>query len=466
MQTNSYYGGKQQMRLPSATDVERALIGALINTRGIFDEVNARLTVDDFYDNNLRVVYEAIYELENKGIDADMITVTNSLKSKHDDFMPYYQAMLDAAGDPQRFKSIGYMIAIIQQQSKRRQVVMMSNQLISKALDDSQDIADVLAEADTEVSKIIEIGINTEFKHAKEVFPDVYGQVKKASLKDGSITGIPTLLDSVDSLIGGLHAPDLVVIAARPAMGKTALGLTMATNMAILQDYPVGFFTLEMSSEQLVKRVLSQLGSIQSGKLRSGDLSSSEWMDFDKAGQSIIDGNLYIDETPALDLSEFKSKARKMVKQYDVKVIVVDYLQLMTVRGIRNRQEQVASVSRGLKAIAKELNIPVIALAQLNRGTEQREGLEGKRPKLSDLRESGAIEQDADIVAMIHRPEYYGVTQDPNTGESLVGVAELLFVKHRNGATDDLKLRFRGEYTRFENIDDTIVVNTANEVPF
>lgn len=457
------------MKLPSAVDVERALIGALITTKELFDYVNSHLTEDDFYEHHYKAIYREICTLEEQGIKADMISVSQSLKKTYgDEHFAYYTKMLDAMSDPQRVKSYEYMVAVIQQESKRRQVIELGNELMKGALDAHLDVADVLAKADREVSRITDIGMKTDYVHAKDVLEDVYEEVKKASSNTGDITGIPTLLDRLDSLTGGLHAPDLFVLAARPAMGKTALALTLASNISITQDYPVGFFTLEMSKEQLVKRLVSQIGSIRSDKLRNGELDSVDWTSFDEASARIINGNLYIDETPSLDLSEFKSKARKMVKQNGVRVIFIDYLQLMTVRGISNRQEEVATISRGLKAMAKELDIPIVALAQLNRGVEGREGLSGKRPRLSDLRESGAIEQDADIVAFIHRPEYYGYTIDEDNND-LKGVAEIIVAKHRNGATDDLRFRFKGEFTRFENLDDSINIIdtfTPSDVPF
>ena len=260
-------------------------------------------------------------------------------------------------------------------------------------------------------------------------------------------------------MTSGWQNSDLIVIAARPAMGKTAFVLSMAKNIAVNFRNPVALFSLEMSNVQLVNRLISNVCEIPSEKIKSGQLAAYEWQQLDYKLKDLIDAPLYVDDTPSLSVFELRTKARRLVREHGVRIIIIDYLQLMNASGMAfgSRQEEVSTISRSLKGLAKELNIPIIALSQLNRGVESREGIEGKRPQLSDLRESGAIEQDADMVCFIHRPEYYKIFQDDH-GNDLRGMAEIIIAKHRNGAVGDVLLRFKGEYTRFQNPDDDMVI--------
>ena len=278
---------------------------------------------------------------------------------------------------------------------------------------------------------------------------------KAAANKDG-LTGVPTGYHKLDNITSGWQASDLVIIAGRPAMGKTSFALSMAKNIAADYKVPMAFFSLEMSNVQLVNRLISNCCEIQGSKILNGQLKPDEWERLDKRLNNLIGSPLYVDDTPGLSVFELRTKARRLVRDHGVKIIMIDYLQLMNANGMRfsSRQEEVSTISRSLKQIAKELDIPILALSQLNRGVESREGLEGKRPQLSDLRESGAIEQDADMVLFVHRPEYYHIYQDEN-GRDLHGMAQIIIAKHRKGATGDVLLNFRGEFTRFENPEDT-----------
>lgn len=279
-----------------------------------------------------------------------------------------------------------------------------------------------------------------------------------ASKNNGDVTGISTGYKRLDELTSGWQNSDLVIIAGRPAMGKTAFALSMAKNIAADQNVPMALFSLEMSGVQLVNRLIANNCEIEGMKILNGSLNAEEWERFDKRIQHLIDAPLYIDDTPGLSVFELRTKAMRLVREHKVQLIMVDYLQLMNANGMRfnSRQEEVSTISRSLKILAKELNIPVIALSQLNRGLEARTGADGKRPMLSDLRESGAIEQDADMVIFVHRPEKFGLTQGPN-GEDYLGKAEIIIAKHRKGATDTVLLDFKGEYTRFENPEDNIL---------
>jgi replicative DNA helicase len=277
---------------------------------------------------------------------------------------------------------------------------------------------------------------------------------KAAANKDG-LTGVPTGYHKLDDITSGWQPSDLVIIAGRPAMGKTSFALSMAKNIAADYQVPMAFFSLEMSNVQLVNRLISNVCEIQGSKILNGQLQQDEWERLDKRLNKLLGAPLYVDDTPGLSVFELRTKARRLVREHGVKIIMIDYLQLMNANGMRfsSRQEEVSVISRSLKGLAKELDVPILALSQLNRGVESRDGLEGKRPQLSDLRESGAIEQDADMVLFVHRPEYYHIYED-DRGRDLRGMAQIIIAKHRKGATGDVLLTFRGEFTRFENPED------------
>jgi replicative DNA helicase len=277
-------------------------------------------------------------------------------------------------------------------------------------------------------------------------------RIEENAKKPDGLSGIASGFSKLDKMTSGWQNTDLMIIAARPAMGKTAFVLSMARNMAVLKQVPVAVFSLEMSSLQLVNRLIAAETELGSEKIKSGKLEDWEWELFNRRIKNLENAPLYIDDTPALSVFEFRAKCRRLKMQYDIGIVIVDYLQLMTagtdVKG--NREQEVSTISRNLKAIAKEINVPIIALSQLNRSVESRDG---KRPQLSDLRESGAIEQDADMVMFIHRPEYYGITQDTD-GNSLIGVAEIIIAKHRNGSVGDVQLAFKASLARFSDIEE------------
>lgn len=448
--------------VPKALDMERSLIGAIVSIPEVYDKVYRIVKPDDFYNHHYKTIYKAVNDIKDKDLNIDMITVRQRLSEvlKGNSFNECFISMVDAMKDINVVKNPEYMAAIVQQYSKRRSFIAMANDLMQQAYDESVDIADILQLAESDIYEITKNGSSKDVVHCRDIVPIVYEEITKAAASDGEMTGVPSDITDLDKITGGFQRSDLVIIAARPAMGKTALGLTVASNISLVNDGKAAFFSLEMSNEQLVKRCASILGSINSSKLRDGRLDSTDWRNLDKSLGMILDGNLYIDDTPSLNILEFKSKARRLVQDYGVKIIIIDYIQLMTAKVKGNRQEEVSAISRALKATAKELDIPIIALAQLNRDVEGREGGMGKKPKLSDLRESGAIEQDADVVMSIYRPEYYGIKQDEQ-GNNTQGIAEISILKHRNGALGDVKTRFRGEYTRFENLNDTLVVSDA-----
>ena len=295
-----------------------------------------------------------------------------------------------------------------------------------------------------------------DYTQIDPVIKDAVDILQRAAQNKGGLTGIPTGYQQMDDMTSGWQPSDLVIIAGRPAMGKTSFALSIAKNVAVDHGVPIGFFSLEMNNVQLVNRLISNVCEISGKKILNGQLDPSEWERLDKKIRSLTGAPIYIDDTPGLSVFELRTKARRLVREKGVKLLMIDYLQLMNANGMKfgSRQEEVSTISRSLKGLAKELNIPVLALSQLSRNVENREGLEGKRPQLSDLRESGAIEQDADMVLFVHRPEYYHIYQDEK-GNDLHGMAQIIIAKHRKGATGDVLLNFRGEFTRFQDPTDS-----------
>ena len=338
----------------------------------------------------------------------------------------------------------------------QRELIRASTEIQRRSYDESTDVTDLIDYAEAEIFKVSEGHIKRDIQSASLVFDKAMKAIEEAHAQGGTMNGVPTGFTRLDQLTLGWQPSDLIIIAARPSMGKTAFVLSMARNMAIDHEKPVAFFSLEMSSVQLMMRLIVAESGLSSADVRSGKLTAEQWRHLEQTTRILPTAPLFIDDTPALSIYELRSKARRLKAQHDIQIIIIDYLQLMTgnadSRG--NREQEVASISRGLKSIAKELNIPIIALSQLNRSIESRSGL--KRPQLSDLRESGAIEQDADIVAFIHRPEYFGFTQDED-GNPTAGMAEIILAKHRNGAVCDVNLRFLKEQARFADVDDTML---------
>ena len=353
---------------------------------------------------------------------------------------------------------IRYHAEVIAEKYVKRQLITASSDVQTQAFDDTVDSHQLLDTAQHNLYKISERSQRTEFTQINPVITSVYQSIEDAAKRKGKLSGVPSLFHKIDSITGGWQKSDLIIIAARPAMGKTAFALSMARNIAVSQRIPLAFFSLEMSKEQLVKRLISNVCEIEASKLRSGDLQPYEWTQLDSKIMELKDAPLYVDDTSSLSIFELRTKARRLVQEHKVEIIMIDYLQLMTASGsgvrFGNRQEEVSHISRSLKALAKDLNVPVIALSQVNREVTKREGEEAKRPQLSDLRESGAIEQDADIVCFLHRPEYYKIYQSADNTQDYRGKAEFIIAKHRNGALDIVHLKFKPELTRFMNLDE------------
>ena len=441
---------------PQAPEVEKAVLGALMIDKDAYVVVCEILKPKSFYEPRHQKIYEAIERLSINEKPIDVLTVTEQLaKDGTLEEVGGAAYIAELSSKVATSANIVYHANIIAEKYLSRQMINYANTIGTKAYDDTNDVKDVIMEAERILFEIAQTNMKKDYTDIKTLVGMSTKTMMKNSENKGDVSGISTGYYSLDHLTSGWQNSDLVIIAGRPAMGKTAFALSMAKNIAADQNIPMAFFSLEMSGEQLSNRLISNVCEIEGRKILSGQLDRTEWERFDKRINNLIDAPLYIDDTPGLSIFELKTKAHRMVRERGVRLIMIDYLQLMNANGMRfnSRQEEVAKISQSLKELAKDLNIPILALSQLNRGVEGRDGAEGKRPLLSDLRESGAIEQDADMVMFVHRPEYYHIYQGSN-GEDYRGKAEIIIAKHRKGATDIALLNFRGEYTRFENPED------------
>ncbi|MBQ6745777.1 MAG: replicative DNA helicase [Bacteroidaceae bacterium] len=452
---------------PQATDLEEAVLGALMIEKDAYSLVSELLHPQSFYEHRHQLLYTAITNLAINQQPIDLLTVKNELEK---------EGTLDEVGGPFYITQLTSKVAsaahvefharIIAQKALARELISYSNAIQSKAFDETQDVEDLMQEAEGKLFEISQQNLKKDYTQINPIVEEAYKQIQSAASRTTGLSGLESGFHDLDKITSGWQNSDLVIIAARPAMGKTAFVLSMAKNMAVNYQYPVAFFSLEMSNLQLVNRLIANTCEIESDKIRSGRLQPHEWERLDRKLNDLLGAPLYIDDTPSLSVFELRTKARRLVREHKVKIIFIDYLQLMNASGMSygNRQEEVSTISRSLKGLAKELNIPIIALSQLNRSVESRGNADTKgdansrRPQLSDLRESGAIEQDADMVCFIHRPEYYKIYTDEN-GNDIRGQAEIIIAKHRNGAVGDVHLRFIGEYTRFQNLDDELLAN-------
>jgi replicative DNA helicase len=441
---------------PQAKELEEAVLGALMLEKDAYPLVSEILRPESFYENKHQLIYKAITELAFDQKPVDIMTVTEQLKKDgvlEEVGGPFYISHLSSLVTSAAH--IEYHARIIAQKFLARELINFSGKIATKAYDETIDVDDLMQEAEGNLFEISQRNLKKDYTQIDPVIKEALDNLKKAAAQADGLSGIASGYHELDKKTSGWQKSDLIIIAARPAMGKTAFVLSMAKNMAIDQHIPTAMFSLEMSNVQLVNRLISNVCEIPGEKLKSGQLAPYEWQQLDYKIKNMMNAPFYIDDTPSLSVFELRTKARRLVRENHVQIILIDYLQLMNANGMSNgsRQEEVSNISRSLKGLAKELNIPIIALSQLNRSVEMRDPKEGKRPQLSDLRESGAIEQDADMVCFIHRPEYYKIFTDDN-GNDVRGMAEIIIAKHRNGAVGDVKLRFKGEYVKFMNPDD------------
>jgi len=445
---------------PQAPEVEKAVLGALMIDKDAYVDVCEILREESFYEPRHQKIYAAIVQLNDDEKPVDVLTVTEQLaKNGTLDEVGGPAYILELSSRVATSANIEYHARIVAQKSLSRQLISYASVIGTKAYDETIDVDEVVQEADSILFEITLRNVKKDYSALAPVVDRAIKIVQAAHANTGGITGIPTGFYKLDDMTSGWQKSDLIIIAGRPAMGKTAFALSLAKNIAVDQQIPMAFFSLEMDDVQLANRLMSNTFAIEGKKFMNGQLDDYDWNRLDKNLHCLLDAPLYIDETEGLSILELRTKARRLVREHKIQLIMVDYLQLMTASGMRynNRQEEVSLISRSLKGLAKELKIPVIALSQLNRGVDTRDGAEGKRPQLSDLRESGAIEQDADMVIFLHRPEYYGIYQSEDGTKDYRGKAEVIISKHRKGATGIILMDFKGEFTRFENPEDNMI---------
>ena len=441
---------------PQAIDIEKVVLGALMIDKDAFTVVSEIIKPETFYEARHQKIYEAVQSLNLQEKPVDIMTVTEELRHKgtlEDVGGPAY--VVELSSQVASSAHIEYHAHILAQKFLARQLIQFASMIETDAFDETVDVDDLMQKAEGALFEISQKNMLQDYVQIDTIVDQAHQLLLQASNREGGLTGVPSGFRKLDDITAGWQPSDLVIIAGRPAMGKTSFALSIAKNVAIDYRKPIAFFSLEMNNVQLVNRLISNVCSIPGNKILNGQLTPDEWERFDSNIRKMQGAPIYVDDTPGLSIFELRTKARRLVREHGIELLMIDYLQLMNANGMRfnSRQEEVSTISRSLKGLAKELNIPVLALSQLSRAVEQRDGPEGKRPQLSDLRESGAIEQDADMVLFVHRPEYYHILQDEK-GNDLHGMAQIIIAKHRKGATGDVLLNFRVEYTRFSNPED------------
>jgi replicative DNA helicase len=451
---------------PQAIDVEEAVLGALMLDRDSLANVIDTLKLDTFYKYEHQLIFGAIWDLFASSRPVDILTVVQELKKKGElDLVGGAQYITSLTNRIASTANIEYHARILNQKQIQRELIRVSSEIIKEAYEESTDALELLDMAEKNLFAVAEGNIRKNFSKMSELISDAKKQIEKAGQQQGGLSGIPSGFLGLDRITAGWQKSDLLIIAARPGMGKTAFVLSLARNAAIDFKKPVALFSLEMSSVQLVMRLISSETELSGEKLRKGQLENHEWHQLDTKIRELTEAPLYIDDTPALSIFELRAKARRLKANHDIQMIIIDYLQLMTSGADNkfggNREQEISQISRSLKSLAKELEIPVIALSQLSRNVEQRGN--SKVPQLSDLRESGAIEQDADMVMFIYRPEYYKITET-ETGESTHGLAEIHIAKHRNGALETVPLKYIAHLAKFANLDTSLPYMPAGKL--
>nr|WP_287887509.1 replicative DNA helicase [Prevotella sp.] len=438
---------------PQAVEIERVVLGALMVDSDAFSVVSELLKPETFYEPRHQKIYEAIRNMNMDERPVDIMTLNDELSKMGEiDKVGGVDYLMEISSQVASAAHVESHARILAEKYMQRQLIHFAGDIETKAYDSSVDVDELMQQAEGSLFQISQNNMKQDFTQVAPVVKNAVEILQRAASNKGGLTGIPTGYVGMDEITSGWQASDLVIIAGRPAMGKTSFALSIAKNVAVDYGVPIGFFSLEMNNVQLVNRLISNVCEVSGRKILNGQLDPSDWERLDKRIGRLTNAPIYVDDTPGLSVFELRTKARRLVREKGVKIIMIDYLQLMNANGMKfgSRQEEVSTISRSLKGLAKELNIPVLALSQLSRNVENREGLEGKRPQLSDLRESGAIEQDADMVLFVHRPEYYHIYQDEK-GNDLHGMAQIIIAKHRKGSTGDVLLNFRGEFTRFQD---------------
>lgn len=434
---------------PHNVEAEQAVLGAMLIKKEAIAEAIEILRPDDFYRDAHRIVFEAMLELFQKNEPVDIVTVTEQLK-KNDLLekaggIAFITALDNAVPTA---ANVAYHAKIVEEKAQLRNLINAATEIAGTAYEDTEDMAEIMDRAEKRILDVASRENTGAFVPIKDIVMGTFQQIENRAKNSGALTGLPSGFIDLDRLTAGFQPSDLVLVAARPSMGKTAFTLNIATYVAVHERKPVAFFSLEMSKEQLVQRMLCAEGGIDSQRLRKGELDD-EWPKLVEAADRLSGAPIYIDDTPGITVMELRSKARRLKAEHGLDLVIIDYLQLMQGRGGKsgdNRQQEISEISRSLKALARELSVPVIALSQLSRSVESRQI---KRPMLSDLRESGSLEQDADIVMFLYREDYYTEETDKQN------ITEVIIAKHRNGPVDKIDLFFQKEFTKFVNFSRT-----------
>jgi replicative DNA helicase len=436
---------------PQAVDLEEAVLGALLIDKNALSKIVDILHDGAFYNEKHQHIFKSVVRLFGENQPVDILTVASDLRKEG--LMKQAGGEVYLAQLSQKVSSaahIEYHARIIIQKHIQRELIRISSEIIESAFDETTDVLELLDSSEQKLFEVAQGNLKRNYESSEALIRQALERIEHISKQEG-LSGVPSGFSDLDRLTSGWQPSDLIILAARPGMGKTAFVLSMARNMAIEHDKKVAIFSLEMSSVQLITRIISSETGLNSEKLRKGDLTDYEWKNLTSGVVDLEKAKLFIDDTPALSVFDLRAKVRRLASTQGLDVIIIDYLQLMTVGGSKaqgNREQEISTISRSLKSIAKELNVPVIALSQLSRAVETRST--SKRPQLSDLRESGAIEQDADIVSFIYRPQYYQIDEWED-GTPCENEAEIIIAKHRNGSLDDVRLRFIGELAKFAN---------------
>jgi len=431
---------------PQNIEAEQAVLGSILLKSDVFGTVLETLKPQDFYKEGHRLIYSAMIDLFDQNEPQDLLTVSNLLNNTNKMEQiggPMYLASLTSLVPVTA--NIGSYSKIIREKAVLRKLIEVNTDIAARCYEEQNDIDILVDQAEQAIFDIAGSKGEKIFTHIKRIVPKAFEVVEQLYKRKELITGVPTGYTEIDKMTAGLQGSDLIIVAARPSMGKTSFAMNIAQHAALVEKTGVAVFSLEMSKEQLVMRLMSSVGHIDSQRIRTGKLRSEDWPKLTRAVGMLSEAPIFIDDTPAISVLEMRAKVRRLASQYDIGLIIVDYLQLMRGRNTENRTQEISDISRSLKALAKEHNVPVIALSQLNRGLESRTD---KRPMMADLRESGAIEQDADVICFIYRDEVYNKSEDnPERG-----IAEIIIGKQRNGPTGVSRLTFIKEYTMFENL--------------
>lgn len=453
---------------PQAVDTERALLGALlVAPERMDDEISAILHPESFYDPRHQLIYGAIITLTAQNQPIDLFTVEDHLigegkleEAGGSDYITTLTSKMMSASTAH----IKQYARIVTQKFMARQLITMALSVQQEAYSGTTDVDELLQKAESSIFELSQKQMRRDVVQIDGVIDEALERIRTALDNRGQMSGVVTGFRELDKRTGGWQRSDLIIIAARPAMGKTAFVLSMAKNMAVDYKIPVAMFSLEMSNVQLVNRLIMNVCSLSGSKLRTGELADHEVKQLDTMSQRLYSAPLFVDDTPSLSVLELRTKARRLKREHDIQIIIIDYLQLMNASGMNfySREQEVSLISRSLKGLAKELNIPIIALSQLNRNVESRGGeQDDHRPQLSDLRESGAIEQDADIVCFIHRPEYYKIYTVGD--QDMRHKAQIIIAKHRSGSVGDVTLNFTADYARFDNLSNSNSTSEATQ---